>query len=43
MGRGSESFGGGAGSNSIASWVAAHFTAQTVVGTTVYNLTKSAS
>jgi len=40
VGRGSESFGGGAGSSAIASWVAAHFTAQTVGGVTVYNLTQ---
>ena len=33
-------FGGGSGSSAITSWVAAHFTAQTVGGTTVYNLTK---
>jgi hypothetical protein len=43
VGRGSESFGGGAGSNSIASWVAARFKAQTVGGTTVYNLTAPSS
>jgi 4-amino-4-deoxy-L-arabinose transferase-like glycosyltransferase len=40
VGQGSESFGGGNGSSAIASWVAAHFTAQTVGGQTVYNLTK---
>ena len=40
VGRGSSSFGGGAGSSAIASWVAAHFTAQTVGGTTVYDLTQ---
>jgi hypothetical protein len=40
VGQGSNSFGGGAGSSSIASWVAAHFTAQTVGGMTVYNLTQ---
>jgi len=40
VGRGSNSFGGGTGSSAIASWVAAHFTAQTVGGTTVYDLTK---
>ncbi len=33
-------FGGGPGSTAIASWVAAHFTAQTIGGTTVYNLTR---
>ncbi|MCW2931748.1 MAG: putative integral rane protein [Actinomycetia bacterium] len=43
VGRGSQSFGGGPGSSAITSWVAAHFTAQTVGGTTVYNLTKPAS
>jgi len=32
-------FGGGADSSAIASWVTAHFTAQTVGGATVYNLT----
>jgi uncharacterized protein YndB with AHSA1/START domain len=40
LGRGSDSFGGGNGSSAIASWVAAHFTSQTVGGTTVYNLTQ---
>jgi 4-amino-4-deoxy-L-arabinose transferase-like glycosyltransferase len=40
VGRGAQSFGGGPGSSSIASWVAAHFTAQTVGGVTVYDLTK---
>ena len=40
VGRGSSSFGGGTGSSAIASWVAAHFTAQTVGGTTVYDLTQ---
>jgi 4-amino-4-deoxy-L-arabinose transferase-like glycosyltransferase len=40
VGRGSGSFGGGAGSSAIASWVAAHFTSETVGGTTVYNLTQ---
>jgi 4-amino-4-deoxy-L-arabinose transferase-like glycosyltransferase len=43
VGRSSESFGGGSGSSAIASWVAAHFTAQTVDGTTVYNLTDPTS
>ena len=43
VGRGSESFGGGSGSTAIASWVAAHFAAQTVGGTTVYDLTKPTS
>ena len=40
VGRGAQSFGGGPGSSSIASWVAAHYTAQTVGGVTVYDLTK---
>ena len=40
VGRGSNSFGGGTGSAAIASWVAAHFTAQTVGGVTVYDLTQ---
>ena len=40
VGRGSNSFGGGTDSSAIASWVAAHFTAETVGGVTVYNLTK---
>jgi 4-amino-4-deoxy-L-arabinose transferase-like glycosyltransferase len=40
VGEDSESFGGGQGSSSIAAWVAAHFTKQTVGGQTVYDLTK---
>jgi 4-amino-4-deoxy-L-arabinose transferase-like glycosyltransferase len=40
VGQGSDSFGGGTGSSAIASWVTAHFTAQTVGGMTVYNLTQ---
>ena len=40
VGQGGESFGGGQGSSAIASWVAAHFTAKTVGGQTVYDLTK---
>jgi 4-amino-4-deoxy-L-arabinose transferase-like glycosyltransferase len=40
VGRGAQSFGGGQGSSAIASWVAAHYTAQTVGGVTVYDLTK---
>ena len=40
VGRGAQSFGGGPGSSSIASWVAAHYKAQTVGGVTVYDLTK---
>jgi 4-amino-4-deoxy-L-arabinose transferase-like glycosyltransferase len=39
VGQGSESFGGGQGSSTIASWVAAHFKSETVGGETVYNLT----
>jgi len=34
----SNSFGGGSGSSAVASWVAAHFTSETVGGVTVYNL-----
>ncbi|MGC1752736.1 MAG: glycosyl transferase, partial [Trebonia sp.] len=41
VGRGASSFGGGTGSSAIASWVAAHFTAQTVGGATVYDLTQA--
>jgi hypothetical protein len=40
LGRGSNSFGGGAGSSAISSWVAAHYKSETVGGTTVYDLTK---
>ena len=40
VGQGGSSFGGGSGSSSIASWVAAHFTSQTAGGVTVYNLTE---
>jgi 4-amino-4-deoxy-L-arabinose transferase-like glycosyltransferase len=40
LGQGSESFGGGSGSSAITSWVAAHFTSETVGGVTVYNLTQ---
>jgi 4-amino-4-deoxy-L-arabinose transferase-like glycosyltransferase len=43
VGQGSQSFGGGQGSSAIASWVAAHFTKETVGGQTVYDLTKSLS
>jgi hypothetical protein len=39
VGESGNSFGGGTGSSSIASWVAAHFKSQTVGGVTVYNLT----
>jgi len=38
IGSDNESFGGGTGSSSIASWVAAHFKSETVGGVTVYNL-----
>ena len=41
IGANSESFGGGQGSSAIASWVASHFTKETVGGTTVYDLTKA--
>ena len=40
VGQGSESFGGGTGSSTITSWVAAHFKSETVGGVTVYNLTQ---
>ena len=43
IGTNSESFGGGRGSSSIASWVASHFTKETVGGTTVYNLSEAVS
>jgi 4-amino-4-deoxy-L-arabinose transferase-like glycosyltransferase len=43
VGQGANSFGGGSGSASIASWVSAHYTAQTVGGSTVYDLTKPTS
>ncbi|MGH3205750.1 MAG: glycosyl transferase, partial [Streptosporangiaceae bacterium] len=43
VGQGSESFGGGQGSSAIASWVAAHFTKETVGGQTVYDLSKPLS
>jgi len=41
IGTNSQSFGGGRGSSSIASWVASHFTKETIGGTTVYDLTKA--
>jgi 4-amino-4-deoxy-L-arabinose transferase-like glycosyltransferase len=41
VGQGANSFGGGSGSSAIASWVAAHFTAKTVGGVTVYDLTRA--
>ncbi|MGH3151728.1 MAG: glycosyltransferase family 39 protein [Streptosporangiaceae bacterium] len=40
VGQGSESFGGGHGSSTIASWVGAHFKKETVGGETVYDLTQ---
>jgi 4-amino-4-deoxy-L-arabinose transferase-like glycosyltransferase len=43
IGTNSESFGGGQGSSSIASWVVSHFTKETVGGTTVYNLSEAVS
>jgi 4-amino-4-deoxy-L-arabinose transferase-like glycosyltransferase len=43
VGQGSESFGGGRGSSTIASWVAAHFKKETVGGQTVYDLTQPLS
>ena len=43
VGQGSQSFGGGQGSSAIASWVASHFTKETVGGQTVYDLTQPLS
>jgi 4-amino-4-deoxy-L-arabinose transferase-like glycosyltransferase len=43
VGQGSQSFGGGRTSSSIASWVAAHFKKETVGGQTVYDLTQPLS
>ena len=43
VGQGTQSFGGGRGSSAIASWVAAHFTKETVGGQTVYDLTQPLS
>jgi hypothetical protein len=40
VGQSNNSFGGGSGSSTITSWVAAHFKAETVGGVTVYNLTQ---
>lgn len=40
VGRGGDSFGGGAGCSAISSWVAAHFSAKTVGGVTVCDLTQ---
>ncbi len=41
VGTSGNSFGGGNGSSSIASWVAVHFKSETVGGVTVYDLTKA--
>jgi 4-amino-4-deoxy-L-arabinose transferase-like glycosyltransferase len=41
VGEGGNSFGGGSGSSTIATWVAAHFKSETVGGVTVYNLTQA--
>jgi 4-amino-4-deoxy-L-arabinose transferase-like glycosyltransferase len=43
VGQGSQSFGGGQGSSSIATWVAAHYKKLTVGGQTVYDLTQPTS
>ncbi len=43
VGQGSQSFGGGSGSSSIESWVAANFKKLTVGGQTVYDLTQPVS
>jgi hypothetical protein len=43
VGQGSQSFGGGRGSSSIESWVAAHFKKVTVGGQTIYDLTQRTS
>ena len=43
LGANSQSFGGGNGSSAIAKWVTAHYTKETVGGTTVYDLTKATS
>ncbi len=43
VGQGSQSFGGGSGSSSIESWVAANFKKVTVGGQTVYDLTQPVS
>jgi hypothetical protein len=40
VGQSDNSFGGGRGSSTIASWVTSHFKSQTVGGVTVYNLTQ---
>jgi 4-amino-4-deoxy-L-arabinose transferase-like glycosyltransferase len=41
VGENAESFGGGTDSSAIASWVEAHYQAETVGGVTVYDLTRS--
>jgi len=43
VGQGSQSFGGGRGSSSVESWVAAHFKKVTAGGQTVYDLTQRTS
>ncbi len=43
VGQGSQSFGGGRGSSTIATWVASHFKKLTVGGQTVYDLTQPLS
>ncbi len=43
LGANSQSFGGGNSSSAITKWVAAHYTKETVGGTTVYDLTKPKS
>ena len=43
LGANSQSFGGGNSSSAITTWVAAHYTKETVGGTTVYDLTKAKS
>jgi len=43
LGANSQSFGGGNRSSAITTWVAAHYTKETVGGTTVYDLTKPTS
>lgn len=43
LGANSQSFGGGNSSSAITTWVAAHYTKETVGGTTVYDLTKPKS
>jgi hypothetical protein len=43
LGANGESFGGGGKSNTILSWVEAHYKKETVGGTTVYDLTQAKS